>query len=151
MKTVRGNLITLALDGIFDVIIHGCNCQCTMTAGVAKAIRQTFPEAYEADCATEAGDRGKLGSFSAATVERNGHTITIVNGYIQFAGGGGGRLADYDAIRAVMAEVKAAFSGRRIGYPRIGAGIAGGDWDVISAIIDEELAGEDHTLVEFQP
>jgi len=41
------------------------------------------------------------------------------------------------------------FAGRRIGYPRIGAGLAGGDWQRIAAIIDEELAGEDHTLVEF--
>ncbi|MFT4514409.1 MAG: hypothetical protein ACI91B_003118 [Planctomycetota bacterium] len=27
--------------------------------------------------------------------------------------------------------------------------MAGGDWSVIAAIIEEELAGEDHTLVEF--
>ena len=37
----------------------------------------------------------------------------------------------------------------RLGYPKIGAGLAGGDWPRIAAIIDRELAGEDHTLVEF--
>lgn len=31
--------------------------------------------------------------------------------------------------------------------PKIGAGLAGGDWNTISAIIDEELEGEYHTLV----
>jgi hypothetical protein len=27
--------------------------------------------------------------------------------------------------------------------------LAGGDWEILSKIIDEELAGEDHMLVEF--
>jgi len=48
-----------------------------------------------------------------------------------------------------MNSVKAQFSGKRIAYPKIGAGLAGGDWDIIRGIIDEELAGEDHTYVEF--
>ena len=32
----------------------------------------------------------------------------------------------------------------------IGGGLAGGDWNIISAIINEELAGEDHTLVKYK-
>jgi O-acetyl-ADP-ribose deacetylase (regulator of RNase III) len=47
--------------------------------------------------------------------------------------------------------MKQDFPGRSIGYPRIGAGLAGGDWTVIAQIIDEELSGEDHTLVEYAP
>ena len=38
----------------------------------------------------------------------------------------------------------------RIGYPKIGAGLAGGDWSIIEKIIDEELQGTDHTLVIFE-
>ncbi len=45
MKIIKGDLIKLALDGKFDVIIHGCNCYCTMGAGFAKAIQAEFPEA----------------------------------------------------------------------------------------------------------
>jgi len=149
MKTTKGDLIKLALGGAFDVIIHGCNCQCAMGAGIAKPIKQTFPEAYKADCKTRKGDRGKLGTISHATVTRHGHRITVVNGYTQFHWRGSGVLVDYDALRSVMKEVKKQFSGKRIGYPKIGAGLAGGDWKSIAAIIDEELAGEDHTLVEF--
>ena len=33
----------------------------------------------------------------------------------------------------------------------IGAGLAGGDWSRISAIINKELEGEDHTLVLYKP
>ena len=151
MKTVRGDLIQLAQSGAFDVIVHGCNCQNTMGAGIAKTIRATFPEAYAADRRTVKGDRGKLGTISAATVQRDGHTITVVNGYTQYHWRGAGVLVDYAALRSVMKRVKAQFSGHRIGYPRIGAGLAGGDWDTIAQIIDEELAGEDHTLVEYAP
>ncbi|AFO47220.1 hypothetical protein T1E_1365 [Pseudomonas putida DOT-T1E] len=39
--------------------------------------------------------------------------------------------------------------GRRWGVPAIGAARGGGDWGVISEIIDEELAGENVTFVEF--
>jgi len=149
MNVIQGDLIQLALDGEFDVIIHGCNCQCTMGAGIAKAIKTTFPEAFAADKQTTKGDRDKLGTISFATVERDGCEITIVNGYTQFHWRGSGVKADNDAIRSVMAKVKQQFGGKKIGYPRIGAGLAKGNWDSIAAIIDEELTGEHHTLVEF--
>lgn len=151
MKIVQGDLIQLALDGEFDVIIHGCNCHCQMGAGIAKTIRAVFPEAYDADLATRKGDREKLGTISTATVQRDNHEITIVNGYTQFHWKGSGILVDYDAIRAVMKSTKIEFSGNRIGYPKIGAGLAGGDWERIAPIIDEELLGENHTLVEYAP
>ena len=151
MKQVNGDLIEMAVAGEFDVIVHGCNCQCTMGAGIAKAIRATFPEAYAADCMTEKGSREKLGAISHATMERDGHSVTIVNGYTQFHYHSPGVLADYEAIRSVFRTVKKEFAGTRIGYPRIGAGLAKGNWDRISDIIDQELQGEDHTLVLYAP
>lgn len=150
MKTVKGDLIQLALSGEFDVIIHGCNCQNAMGAGIAKTIKQVFPEAYAADQATEKGSRDKLGTFSYARVASLKYELVIVNAYTQFHWKGKGLKADYDAIKRVMKSIKSEFSGMRIGYPLIGAGLAGGDWSVISAIIDKELSGEDHTLVQFK-
>ena len=49
-----------------------------------------------------------------------------------------------------MRKIKQDFSGKRIGYSMIGAGLAGGDWNIISVVINEELAGEDHTLVTYK-
>jgi O-acetyl-ADP-ribose deacetylase (regulator of RNase III) len=149
MNVVQGDLIQLALDREFDVIVHGCNCQCTMGAGIARVIKATFPEAFAADQATAKGDRDKLGTISFATVTRDEHEITVVNGYTQFDWRGRGIKADYDAIRGVMAQVKQRFGDRKIGYPKIGAGLAKGDWDTIAGIISEELDGVDHTLVEY--
>ena len=149
MKTLQGDLLQLALDGRFDLIIHGCNCQCQMGKGIALSIKKQFPEAFAADCATAKGDAAKLGTFSSALIERGELSFHVVNAYTQLHWRGTGVKADYEAIRAVMRAVKARFAGLRIGYPKIGAGLAGGDWGNISAIIDEELAGEDHTYVEF--
>ncbi|MCF2859137.1 macro domain-containing protein [Pseudoalteromonas sp. SMS1] len=149
MKTVDGDLIKLALEGEFDVIIHGCNCFCTMGAGIAKAIKSEFPDAAKADLETQKGDRLKLGTYSHATVERNGKKLTIINAYSQYNWRGRGVKADYDAIQRIFAQLKQTYSGARFGYPLIGAGLAGGDWSVIAEIIDTELMGEDHTLVKF--
>jgi O-acetyl-ADP-ribose deacetylase (regulator of RNase III) len=148
---IKGDLIALALEGRFDVIVHGCNCFCTMGGGIAWTIQEEFPEACKADMVTIKGDRKKLGDYTLATIKRNNHEITIVNGYTQFDFHGAKVLVDYDAVRRVFAKVKANFSGKRIGYPKIGAGLAGGNWDIIAAIIDEELAGEDHSLVIYSP
>jgi O-acetyl-ADP-ribose deacetylase (regulator of RNase III) len=151
MNVVQGDLLRLALDGRFDVIVHGCNCQCQMGKGIALAIKQQFPEAYAADQQTTKADRGKLGTFSQAAIVRPTASFTVVNAYTQCHWRGTGVLADLDAIAAVFRQLRLDFGGRRIGYPRVGAGLARGDWHAISAIIDEALAGEDHTLVELAP
>ncbi len=150
MQLEKGDLIQKARAGEFDVIVHGCNCFCTMSAGIAKTIKQVFPAAYQADLATVAGDKTKLGGYSAATVEAGGKPLFIINAYTQYQWRGAGVLVDYDAIRQVFRRVKQACVGQRIGYPAIGAGLAKGDWAKIAAIIDEELAGEDHVFVEWE-
>lgn len=149
MKNVRGDLLALALEGHFDVIVHGCNCQCRMSRGIAASIKTQFPEAEAVDMQTEAGSRAKLGAYTQAHIERGERRFTVLNAYTQWHWAGEGVLADYAAIRSVMQAIKREFSGQRIGYPKIGAGLAGGDWNIISEIIREELAGEDHTYVEF--
>lgn len=150
MQTEKGDLIQKASAGDFDVIIHGCNCFCTMGAGIAKTIKQVFPAAYAADLTTVAGDNTKLGTYSVAQVAIQSGTLLIVNAYTQYQWRGAGRKADYAAIRQVFRLIKQNYAGKRIGYPAIGAGLAGGDWSIITAIIDEELAGEDHIFVQWQ-
>lgn len=148
MKIVKGDLITLALAGEFDVIIHGCNCFCRMGAGIAKSIIYEFPEAFKADRSTMKGDESKLGSYTCANVTREGYSITIVNAYTQYDYRGKHNV-DYEAIRKVFRKIKSDFVSKMLGFPLIGAGLAGGDWNIISKIIDEELLGEDFTLVKF--
>ena len=58
--------------------------------------------------------------------------------------------ADYQAILSCMQWIARSFPGKRIGLPRIGAGLGGGDWARIEAIIEKELGSHDVTVVEYQ-
>src|SRR3954466_2503166 len=101
MNVIHGDLLQLALEGCFDVIVHGCNCQCAMGKGIALSVKQQFPEAYDADLRTPKGDRAKLGTLSTAAVGRPpARPFTVVNAYTQFHWRGPGVLANYDAIRS---------------------------------------------------
>lgn len=141
MKVIKGDL--LKLTDQFDVIVHGCNCWTTMGAGIARQVKLQYPEAFEADMKTSIGCPQKLGTYTQATVG----DVTIVNAYTQYNLGKDLRI---DALRECFRGIKQEFSGKRIGYPKIGAGLAGGNWDEISQVIDEELEGEDHTLVIYE-
>ena len=151
---VTGDLVKLTFSARWDVIVHGCNCFCTMGAGIAKQIKETFPIAYKADCSTTTGDRKKLGSYTSASIKYPNppnppHDLTIVNAYTQYKYGTGMHV-DYEAIGCVFHSLAEDFKGKRIVYPKIGADCdAGGDWDIISKIINKELHGFDHTLVIY--
>lgn len=150
MKRVVGDLIQLALEGRFDVIVHGVNAQCVMGSGIAKSIREAFPEAYEADCKTIKGDREKLGTISFAEVHRNGRRIIVVNACTQFDFQGGGVKVDYEALDRCLTHVRSHFKDLRIGYPKIGAGLARGNWHRIALLIEKAFIGLDHTLVTLE-
>lgn len=151
MKTISGDLIKLALAGEFDVIVHGCNCFHAMGAGIARAISAQFPEAFDADKATEYGASSKPGTISSAQIIRGDARFTVVNAYTQFQWRGQGQKADYEAIQSCFERIADRFPTARIGYPMIGAGLAGGDWSIIEASISKALSGLNHTLVVFDP
>ena len=153
MKTTKGDLLKLAAAGEFDVIAHGCNCFCTMGAGIAKGVAALFPQALEADRQTAKGDRTKLGTCTLAEVSTAADgRLVVVNAYTQFHYRGRGDKADYEAIRSCMRWIAANYPPpARIGLPKIGAGLAGGNWPRIERIIEEELAGCDVTVVKYQP
>lgn len=125
LNIINDDLIDLAKNGNFDVIIHGCNCFCTMGAGIAKVIKQEFPEAYLPDLQTEVGSREKLGSYSLASITRNDINFIIVNAYTQYNWREKGMKADYLAIRSVFSKIKQDFYSCKIAYPMLGAGLAG--------------------------
>lgn len=152
MKIISGDLIQLGKAGVFDVIIQGCNCQNRMGKGIALQIKQEFPEAYQADRSTTRGDRSKLGRYTYAVTASG---LTVVNAYTQYdywrKGDPPTVHVDYRAIDRAFQAIKRQWGGegKKFGIPKIGAGLAGGDWSVISAVIDNVMADEDITLVEY--
>lgn len=144
MNTVKGDLVRMAKEGFFEIIVHGCNCFCNMGSGIAKLIALEFPEAKYADLQTAYGDIGKLGTYQAVFIPKYG--ITVINAYTQYRYGGGRRNADYEAIKRVFDRLKEEYPDKRIGIPKIGAGLAGGDWEIIKGLIGH---APNITLVEL--
>ena len=155
MKEVKGNLITMALEGHFDVITHGCNCFCNMGAGIAPQIKKAFPDAWHADRATHKGDIMKLGCYTEAHIEINDRGwLAIINSYTQYKYGsnhadGDKKPLDYDALTLCLRKINKNYKGKEIGLPWIGAGLAGGDWKRIKKIIQTELNTMNVVIVEY--
>ena len=140
----KGDLIKSAND--FDVIGHGCNCKHTMGAGIAAGMKKAFPEIDMADACTGYGDKDKLGTFSLVDYG----DLIVLNLYTQYDYARDKVNADYEAIRNCMKQIKKRYGGKKIGLPLIGAGLAGGDWNTISEIIEEELKGENVTIIIYE-
>lgn len=150
IKFVKGNLITMAKNGEFDVIIHGCNIWHAMGAGIALQIKKAFPEAYEADLKTLKGDTGKIGTYSIGYVDlEEDKVLCVVNAYTQEDYGPNGDRFDYCGFEMILKRLKSQMRDCRIGMPLIGCGLAGGNKERILGIIEEIIGDLDVTIVEF--
>jgi O-acetyl-ADP-ribose deacetylase (regulator of RNase III) len=151
LKHTKGNLLDLAEAGEFDVILHGCNCFNTMGAGIAREIRERYPLAAEVDSQTMRGGYNKLGTISIADVGK----FIIANGYTQYDMSRGEDVFEYTAFQLILEKMVFAYGEKRIGLPYIGMGLAGGDKDLIIAMIEGFAdrvteCGGTVTLVEFK-
>ena len=159
-EEIKGNLISLASEGKFDIIAHGCNCFCTMGAGIAPQMAKAFgADKFPKEHSNYRGDINKLGTidyieFTGVCSEnpdkqmynhikqewvpiKNNFlkSLTIVNAYTQYHYGanhadGKNKPLDYEALILCMRKINHRFKGKHIGLPLIGAGLAGGIWSV---------------------
>ena len=159
-----GDLITLAKSGKFDVIAHGCNCHSTMGAGIAPQMAKAFGcDKFEMELI--GSDINKLGNIDYRTLvlgedamlnTGKNQYLTVVNAYTQFNYGknhadGDARPFNYEAFTLCMKKMNIVFAGKHIGMPKIGAGLAGGNWNRIENIINTELKDCQVTIVNYKP
>jgi O-acetyl-ADP-ribose deacetylase (regulator of RNase III) len=155
LKHAQGNLLDLAEQGKFNVIVQGCNCFNTMGGGIAREIRERFPSAAKVDNATVRGSYHKLGSWTHAIVGAEDSPFTIINAYTQYNMSSGEDVFEYTAFALILQKLAHVFPGERIGFPYIGMGLAGGNKDRIMAMLEQfalqhNLTGGTVTLVEFK-
>ncbi len=138
IEYIKGDVFTTDCD----VIAHGCNAQGVMGRGVAKQLKQRYPDAFQVYrdyCLSNNRDASILGVV-VWSVEKK---IIIANCITQeFYGSPDRHDVDYDAVRKCMAhmEAKAKVQGfKTIAMPKIGAGLGGGDWNTIAQIINIEI------------
>ena len=145
------------LDSNVDYICHQVNCRGRMGSGIARQIRERFPEVYrvyreryeDALRVLDSPDR-MLGSTDIVQIP--GTNQHVVNMYSQRSYGRyGKRYTSYKAFEFILRELKKDIpTDCTIGFPKaIGCGLGGGNWAVISKMI-EEILGESHEVYIYE-
>lgn len=130
------------------VVLHGCNCFHTMGAGIARYLKSKYPLILTIDKQTKYGDRKKLGTISIAGINGNLH---IVNCYTQFDyrnSRSGKPPVDYKAIEKCLSNVAYLYDKWEIRSPKIGCGLAGGDWSIVEPLFTKTLKNQNVRIYE---
>lgn len=132
IQEIKGDLLNMFNK--LDIIVHGCNCFHKMGAGIARAISRKYPIVYEYDKKTKYGDIDKLGTIQSVPVNDK----IIINAYTQFRIG---KIESeiqlrYKAIESCMMFINEKYPTQLIGFPKIGCGLAGLEWEKVKSIMN---------------
>jgi len=142
MQVKQGCIVENVKKGF---ILQQVNCKGVMNSGVAKVIREAYPEVYTT-YKNRFGFRSiPLGEFQVIEVQPD---LYVVNLFGQLTYGRTGQHTDYRALdRALAGFSDWLFQYRlntedgcdSIHHPLIGAGLGGGDWNKIKTLIEKNL------------
>ena len=156
MKIIDGDVLTPNKNPEKSIVVcHQVNCMGVMGAGLAKQIKDQFPgvfQAYKEKCSLIKSNIGGLGDVQFCSVlDEAGYIIANVFGQYYF--GRFKRHTDYNALKKAFATIATSHPTSTIRIPyKFGCGLAGGDWNVVSRIIEEELVnkGVDVEIWKFE-
>jgi O-acetyl-ADP-ribose deacetylase (regulator of RNase III) len=133
IKYVKGDLFETKCN----IIAHGCNCRGGFGSGVAYTMAMKYPKVRDMYLEKHEEEGWKLGDVQFVRV-RDGRVIANCATQYNYLPRGVCH-ASYDAIRKAMQTVKeyAVNNDLSVAIPKIGAGLAGGDWDKIESILEE--------------
>lgn len=142
IKKRTGNLLLVERG----YVVHGCNTLGIMGAGLAKAVKDVYPEAYAA-YRKQFLERGLfLGEIITVPVDKPPQGLPhkfIVNAMTQdrLAKYDGEFVVSYEAIGHAFERIRelAVASQLPVHVPLIGCGLAGGKWSEVAPIIDAAL------------
>jgi len=140
LKTVKGDLLDLLDNGVFDIVAHGCNCFHTMGSGFAGKLVKRYPQALGADQRDSIlGDQGKMGTYTQCIVDTpSGKRVRIANIYTQYYYGTGYAGGEHFRLHALKSGLQKLFEdhpGQLIGIPLIGGGLGQGPIQAIRDLI----------------
>jgi O-acetyl-ADP-ribose deacetylase (regulator of RNase III) len=137
-----------------DVIVHQVNCQGVMGAGVARQIREQFPNTYNVYkdyCSKYQGHTADLLGECLYTFEE---PFVICNAFGQNFYYRNSVQTEYDKLEKCFYDIAKKYHGKKVALPwKIGCGLAGGDWNIVYEMIFSILAVEGNckvTLYEYQ-
>ena len=118
------------------VIVHGCNTHGIMGSGVAKVIKERWPEAYEVYSLKHKTFGLTLGDIIPVNTPDGKIIVNCITQ--ENFGRDGKQYCDYDAIEKCFTQLNERaidWEVSEIALPKIGAGLGGGDWNIIEVII----------------
>lgn len=141
MNIINGNI----LDVTEGIIVHQVNCKGVMGAGLAKQIRNKYPVVYTKyrEFINGADPTSLLGKHQITRVT---NTLIVLNIFGQLNYGTSTMQTDYAAFENALSTFsnlyklseKVNTKHSPIYFPYgIGCGLAGGDWNIISKLIDK--------------
>ena len=139
IEIIEGNL--LDFPNQINVIAHSCNTMNIMGGGIAKSIKERYPEAYTADCKAYESGEVFLGGMSWCKLISDPKK-RIINLYTQNNIGSGRQVnyeAFYKSLRLLSKSIQhSEFSEKyTLGLPvGISCGLAGGSWSIINSMIE---------------
>ena len=137
IEVIQGDL----LKHKTDILVHGVNCRGKMASGIALAIRKLYPKVYT-DYIEMWSRYYREPEFLLGKViytEINSGLI-IASAFTQLNYGYcGKKYVSYDAVDTAFADInhKAVELNMVIKFPMIGCGLGGGNWNIVSKIIEE--------------
>jgi O-acetyl-ADP-ribose deacetylase (regulator of RNase III) len=120
-------------------IAQGVNCQNTMGSGVAKALYTKWPEVkveYHGFCGTTPPQMLLGQTHRVVTVDWK----VIWNCFTQLEYGyDGKKYVNYAAVSKVMTHLSNTIIGSQLAIPKIGCGLAGGNWTFMEQLINDTV------------
>lgn len=136
------------------IIAHGVNCRDKMGSGVAKALYTKWPNVKDAyhsltEQRWDLNPEDKLGMAQPVYVLDK----FVVNCFTQLNYGYDGQLyVSYDAVRESMQktlEFCQMHNENELAIPKIGCGLAGGDWSVVKEILEDVFPNDFQVKVYY--
>lgn len=129
-------------DG-FKVIAHCCNDIGAWGAGFVLALSRKWPEPEDAyrEMGLEDGYSG--GTVCIVSVAPQIKVANIIGQHGCHSNRMGHPPVRYDWIRVGLGFVRCDLPDHSVHMPRIGCGLAGGDWSVMERVIEETLCAHD--------
>jgi O-acetyl-ADP-ribose deacetylase (regulator of RNase III) len=153
IKIVNGDI----LDAKENVIAHQVNCMGVMGGGLAKQIKDKYPEVYDKYKQLCANKPFKEDLLSSALICKTKDGKYIANLFGQYNYGKNAIQTDYMALKlSLKGLVRECLSlhhileGKSIAIPyNIGCGLGGGDWNIVYKIIEEVFKDYDVTICKL--
>ena len=142
---IKGDLLEVK-NGIIG---HGVNCQGVMGSGLALGIKNKYPSVYEAYmqrvmhapfASSLLGTVQVVSTLPDGVYDPKGDTVLVANIFTQNKyGKDGKRYLDYEALYVGFEKLynRSSMYDLPLCIPKIGCGLAGGDWGIVSLMIEK--------------